>query len=59
MEELDKQEPKKQEQPIPRLNDYSPNTMMIMGAALSGGDPLKMAKMLLPPEEPEPDEESH
>lgn len=32
--------------PKPRLNDYSPNTMMIMGAALSGGDPVKMAKML-------------
>ena len=34
-------------QPLPRLNDFSPNTMMILGAALSGGDPLKMAKILL------------
>lgn len=38
-------------QPLPRLNDFSPNTMMILGAALSGGDPLKMAVILLKSQE--------
>jgi len=41
---------KKQEQdkkPAFRLSDYSPNTHMIMGALLSGGDPLKMAQLLV------------
>jgi len=33
--------------PAFRLNDYSPNTHMIMGAVLSGGDPLKLAQMLV------------
>ena len=30
-----------------RLSDYSPNTHMILGAVLSGGDPLKLAQMLV------------
>ena len=30
-----------------RLSDYSPNTHMILGAMLSGGDPLKMAQILV------------
>jgi hypothetical protein len=45
--EKDGKTKKQTNMPLARLNDYSPNTMMIMGAALSGGDPLKMAKMLL------------
>lgn len=28
---------------------HSPNTAMILGAALSGGDPIKMAEMLMLP----------
>ena len=36
-----------------RLEDYSPNTNMILGALLSGGDPLKMAKMLVEGQEKE------
>ena len=39
---------KKPEPVIPfRLSDYSPNTHMILGALFSGGDPLKMAEMLV------------
>lgn len=45
-------EPDDQENPKPpsipfRLSDYSPNTNMIMGALLSGGDPLKMAEIIV------------
>jgi hypothetical protein len=41
-------EPAEPEPRIPfRLGDYSPNTNMIMGALLSGGDPLKMAQILV------------
>ena len=38
-----------------RLEDYSPNTNMIMGALLSGGDPLKMAQMLVDGQEKQKD----
>ena len=42
----------KKPEPIPfRLSDYSPNTHMILGALLSGGDPLKMAEMLVEQQE--------
>ncbi len=38
-------------EPVPqvpfRLDDFSPNTHMILGALLSGGDPLKLAQMLV------------
>lgn len=37
--------------PAFRLSDHSPNTMMIMGAVLSGGDPLKLAKRLVQEDE--------
>jgi len=30
--------------------EHSPNTAMILGAALSGGDPKKMAELLLQPQ---------
>ena len=50
MNEPDEQEPKVK--PIPfRLGDYSPNTNMIMGALLSGGDPLKMAEIIVEAQE--------
>lgn len=46
----DDEEP--ESKPIPfRLSDYSPNTHMILGSLLSGGDPLKMAKMLVEAQE--------
>ena len=34
-----------------RLSDYSPNTNMIVGALLSGGDPLKMAQLIVDAQE--------
>jgi len=34
-----------------RFSDYSPNTSMILGALFSGGDPLKMAKMIVDAQE--------
>ena len=38
--------------PIPfRLSDYSPNTNMILGALFSGGDPKKMAQMIVDSQE--------
>lgn len=45
MDNQNKTDKKQVEQRAPRMNDYSPNTMMIMGALFSGGDPLKIAKM--------------
>jgi len=31
---------------VPLILDNSPNTAMILGAALSGGDPMMLAKAL-------------
>jgi len=50
MSDTEKSEP--ETKPIPfRLSDYSPNTHMILGALLSGGDPVKMAEMLVEQQE--------
>ena len=46
--------------PIPfRSSDYSPNTHMIMGALLSGGDPLKLAQMLVDAQEKTDETDAH
>lgn len=40
----------KKQQIIPRILDHAPNTAMILGAALSGGNAIELAKMLCQPD---------
>ena len=41
---------------VPLILDNSPNTAMILGAALSGGDPMMLAKALAEKEKRQEDD---